>query len=255
MEGIEVVLFLCASGQQRRTKITFHLGARNMKFIDCQSPFGIWMKLAVRQVCFNTVLSAQQLVLSVEEVLPAVLTRILLFFGRLGNQVDWSERREEKVSSFIGDHQDLVSKRDEFQLVKRQGPACLAIASYSVKGMNGFESPALHCTAFLDGRFWATTLRGRCFIEIGIAGAVGLPRSRANTSTCGRCKMASSSSRGDSFKTFLAERKAEYRSKFPFLTESQIVAKLKRLWNNLQAREAAVKSKCETAHMKKDYLI
>ena len=96
-----------------------------------------------------------------------------MFFWRLGNQVDWSERREE-VSSFIGDHQDLVSKRDEFQLVKRQGPACLAIASYSVKGMNGFESPALHCTAFLDGRFWARTWRGRCFIEIEFAGAVGI---------------------------------------------------------------------------------
>ena len=59
--------------------------------------------------------------------------------------------------------------------------------------------------------------------------------------------MASSSNRGDSFKTFLAERKAEYRSKFPFLTESQVVAKLKRLWNNQQqargTRATAVKSK------------
>lgn len=174
-----------------------------------------------------------------------------MFFWRLGNQVDWSERREEKVSSFIGDHQDLVSKRDEFQLVKRQGPACLAIASYSVKGMNGFESPALHCTAFLDGRFWARTWRGRCFIEIEFAGAVGISllarKYQYVPCACGRCKMASSSSRGDSFKSFLAERKAEYRSKFPFLTESQIVAKLKRLWNNQQARDAraaAVKSKC-----------
>lgn len=92
---------------------------------------------------FNTILSAQQLVLSVEEVLPAVLDTDFCCFRRLGNQVHWSERREEKVSSFIGDHQDLVSKRDEFQLVKRQGPACLAIASYSVKRYKR----RLHCTA------------------------------------------------------------------------------------------------------------
>lgn len=44
-EGIDVVLFLCASGQQQQKNISFHLGAKeNMKFIDCQSPFGIWMR-------------------------------------------------------------------------------------------------------------------------------------------------------------------------------------------------------------------
>ena len=88
------------------------------------------MKLAVRRVCFQHGSEcAQQLVLSVEEVLPAGF----LFFGGFGNQVHWSERHEERLVVVIGDHQDPVSKRDEFQLVKRQGPACLAIASYSVK--------------------------------------------------------------------------------------------------------------------------
>ena len=60
--------------------------------------------------------------------------------------------------------------------------------------------------------------------------------------------MATLSSRGDSFKTFLAEKKAEYRSKFPFLTESQVVAKLKRVWNNQQARDTrATAVKCKLA--------
>lgn len=70
-------------------------------------------------------------------------------FGGLATRSTGSERREEKVSSVIGDHQDLVSKRDEFQLVKRQGPACLAIASYSVKRYKRLRiaCTALHCVS------------------------------------------------------------------------------------------------------------
>lgn len=50
-------------------------------------------------------------------------------------------------------------------------------------------------------------------------------------------------SRRENFKTFAARKKAEYRSNFPFLTDSQIVAKLKRVWKTQQAREAQTTEK------------
>ena len=58
-------------------------------------------------------------------------------------------------------------------------------------------------------------------------------------------EMAAAASQRETFKAFVARRKGEYRSKFPFLTDSQVVAKLKRLWKNQQAREVLTTDKCE----------
>ena len=59
-------------------------------------------------------------------------------------------------------------------------------------------------------------------------------------------KMATTTrSQRECFKSFLKKRKAEYRSQFPFLTESQVAAKLKRLWNSQQARETLTADNCE----------
>ena len=58
--------------------------------------------------------------------------------------------------------------------------------------------------------------------------------------------MATAENRGENLKSFVTRRKAEYRSKFPFLTDSQVVAKLKRLWKSQQARAAlASDTNCE----------
>ena len=57
--------------------------------------------------------------------------------------------------------------------------------------------------------------------------------------------MAAAASRGEGFKAFLAKRKAEYRSNFPFLTDSQVVAKVKKVWKSQQARGALTTDKCE----------
>lgn len=39
----------------------------------------------------------------------------------------------------------------------------------------------------------------------------------------------------NNFKTFLKERKREYVLLFPFLTDSQIIAKLRRIWDTARA--------------------
>ena len=81
--------------------------------------------MAVRQLQHGMECTATRFVeerLMKIRVLPAVLTFAAWQPGPL-------ERRE-----VYRDHQDRTSsKRDEIQLVMRQGPACLAIASYSVK--------------------------------------------------------------------------------------------------------------------------
>ena len=33
------------------------------------------------------------------------------------------------------------------------------------------------------------------------------------------------------FKTFLKQKKREYAAQFPFLTDGQVIAKLRRIWN------------------------
>lgn len=58
-------------------------------------------------------------------------------------------------------------------------------------------------------------------------------------------EMAAAASQRETFKAFVARRKGEYRSKFPFLTDSQVVAKLKRLWKSQQAREVLSTEKSE----------
>ena len=161
-------------------EITFHLGAK-YKFIDCQSPFGIWMNWRSGEFQHGSECTATRTF--VEELLPAVLETVI-FFRRLGNQVHWSDGARG-----YRDHRDLlVSKRDEFQLVKRQGPACLAIASYSVKRYKRLRiaCTALHCV--LDWRFWAQSLRNLPFIKFGFAGAEGnlLPAYSITTATCTR---------------------------------------------------------------------
>ena len=66
------------------------------------------------------------------EFCPADLTETLR--GGLGEQPDRLElRRYGRAAGVRSPGSFRESKRDEIQLVMRQGPACLAIASYSVK--------------------------------------------------------------------------------------------------------------------------
>lgn len=57
--------------------------------------------------------------------------------------------------------------------------------------------------------------------------------------------MAAANGAGENVKSFVARRKAEYRTKFPFLTDSQVVAKLKRLWKSQKSREGKPTEACE----------
>ena len=47
--------------------------------------------------------------------------------------------------------------------------------------------------------------------------------------------MSKMAAAGESFRSFVARRKLEYSHKFPFLKESQIVAKLRRIWTGQKA--------------------
>lgn len=51
----------------------------------------------------------------------------------------------------------------------------------------------------------------------------------------------------ENFRAFVARKKLEYSLKFPFLKESQIVAKLRRIWTNQRAN-------CSTASLSGKFL-
>ena len=51
----------------------------------------------------------------------------------------------------------------------------------------------------------------------------------------------------ENFRVFVARKKLEYSLKFPFLKESQIVAKLRRIWTNQRAN-------CSTASLSGKFL-